>query len=48
MFASIELSVQDLADLLSKSNSLKLTNYYTHWTEEQLEGLAEWRNHTET
>ena len=40
--------VQDLADLLSKSNSLKLTNYYANWTEEQLEGLAEWRNHTET
>jgi len=40
--------VQDLADLLSKSNSLKLTNYYTHWTEEQLEGLAEWRTPTET
>lgn len=40
--------VQDLADLLSKSNSLKLTNYYSHWTKEQLEGLEEWRNHTET
>ena len=40
--------VQDLADLLSKSNSLKLTNYYNCWTEEQLNGLDEWRNHTET
>ena len=40
--------VQDLADLLSKSNSLKLTTYYNHWTEEQLEGLAEWRNHIKT
>ena len=40
--------VQDLADLLSKSNSLKLTNYYNYWTKEQLNGLDEWRNHTET
>jgi hypothetical protein len=40
--------VQDLADLLSKSNSLKFTDYYNYWTKEQLDGLAEWRNHTET
>lgn len=40
--------VQDLADLLSKSNNLKLTNYYNCWTEEQLNGLDEWRNHIET
>jgi hypothetical protein len=40
--------VQDLEDLLSKSNNLKLTNYYNYWTEEQLNGLAEWRTPTET
>jgi hypothetical protein len=40
--------VQDLADLLSKSNSLKFTDYDNYWTKEQLDGLAEWRNHTET
>jgi hypothetical protein len=40
--------VQDLADLLSKSNTLKSTNYYNCWTEEQLNGLTEWRNPIET
>ncbi len=40
--------VQDLADLLSKSNSLKLTNYYNCWTKKQLDGLDEWRNPIET
>lgn len=40
--------VQDLADLLYKSNSLKLTNYYNCWTKEQLDGLDEWKNPIET
>lgn len=38
--------VQDLADLLSKSNSLKFTDYYNYWTKEQLQGLEEWRTPT--
>ena len=40
--------VQDLADLTSKSNSLKFTDYYSYWTKEQLDEVVSWRNHTET
>ena len=36
--------VQDLADLISKSNNLKLTNYYNYWIKEQIEGVVTWRN----
>jgi len=39
--------VQDLADLTSKSNSLKFTDYYKHWTQEQIDEVITWRNHTE-
>lgn len=35
--------VQDLADLLSKSNSLKFTDYYNYWTKEQLDEVVTWR-----
>tara|TARA_R110000868_G_scaffold230968_1_gene484265 strand:- start:92 stop:574 length:483 start_codon:yes stop_codon:yes gene_type:complete len=38
--------VQDLADLTSKSNSLKLTDYYSYWTKQQLDEVVTWRNHT--
>jgi hypothetical protein len=38
--------VQDLADLTSKSNSLKLTDYYSHWTKQQLDEVVTWRNLT--
>ena len=40
--------VQDLADLTSKSNGLKFTDYYSYWTKEQLDEVVSWRNHTET
>ena len=40
--------VQDLADLTSKSNSLKLTDYYNHWTKQQLDEVVTWRNLTKT
>lgn len=40
--------VQDLADLTSKSNSLKFTDYYSYWTKEQLDEVVLWRNLTET
>jgi hypothetical protein len=40
--------VQDLADLTSKSNGLKFTDYYSYWTKEQLEEVVSWRNLTET
>ena len=39
--------VQDLADLTSKSNSLKFTDYYKYWTQEQIDEVVTWRNHTE-
>jgi hypothetical protein len=40
--------VQDLADLTSKSNSLKFTDYYSYWTKEQLDEVVLWRNLIET
>ena len=40
--------VQDLADLTSKSNSLKFTDYYKHWTQKQIDEVVTWRNLTET
>jgi len=39
--------VQDLADLNSKSNSLKFTNYYKYWTQKQIDEVITWRNLTE-
>jgi len=39
--------VQDLADLTSKSNSLKFTDYYKYWTQEQIDEVITWRNRTE-
>lgn len=39
--------VQDLADLTSKSNSLKFTDYYKYWTQEQIDEVVTWRNRTE-
>ena len=38
--------VQDLADLTSKSNSLKFTDYYKYWTQEQIDEVVTWRNPT--
>lgn len=35
--------VQDLADLTSKSNALKFTDYYSYWTKEQLDEVVTWR-----
>ena len=40
--------VQDLADLTSKSNSLKFTDYYKHWTQKQIDEVVTWRNLTQT
>lgn len=39
--------IQDLADLTSKSNSLKFTDYYKHWTQEQIDEVVTWRNPTQ-
>lgn len=39
--------VQDLADLTSKSNSLKFTEYYKYWTQEQIDEVVTWRNPTQ-
>jgi hypothetical protein len=39
--------IQDLADLTSKSNSLKFTDYYKHWTQKQIDEVVTWRNPTE-
>jgi hypothetical protein len=39
--------VQDLADLNSKSNSLKFTDYYKYWTQKQIDEVITWRNLTE-
>ena len=38
--------VQDLDDLTSKSNSLKFTDYYKHWTQKQIDEVITWRNLT--
>jgi hypothetical protein len=35
--------VQDLADLTSKSNSLKFTDYYKYWTQKQIDEVVTWR-----
>lgn len=39
--------IQDLADLTSKSNSLKFTDYYKHWTQQQIDEVITWRSPTE-
>lgn len=36
--------VQDLADLIQKSESLKLTGYYKHWTQKQIDEVVTWRS----
>lgn len=35
--------VQSLSDLNQKSESLKNTNYYSFWTQEQLDDVVTWR-----
>lgn len=40
--------VQDLADLTEKSELLKAGDYYTYWTQKQIDEVVTWRNLTET
>lgn len=35
--------IQSLSDLNDKSKELKKTNYYSHWTKEQLDEVVNWR-----
>lgn len=35
--------LQSLSDLTDKSNILKKTDYYNHWTKEQLDEVVNWR-----
>ena len=35
--------LQSLSDLTDKSNILKKTDYYKHWTKEQLDEVVNWR-----
>ena len=35
--------IQSLSDLNNKSKELEKTNYYKHWTEEQLDDVVNWR-----
>lgn len=35
--------VQSLSDLTEKSNQLRKTKYYSHWTQEQLDAVVTWR-----
>lgn len=36
--------VQDLADLIEKSESLKHTGYYKYWTQKQIDEVVTWRS----
>ena len=40
--------VQSLSDLNEKSETLKATNYYSFWTQKQIDEVVTWRNHTKT
>jgi hypothetical protein len=35
--------IQSLSDLNNKSKELEKTNYYNHWTKEQLDDVVNWR-----
>jgi len=35
--------IQSLSDLNNKSKELEKTNYYNHWTKEQLDEVVNWR-----
>jgi hypothetical protein len=35
--------IQSLSDLNNKSKELEKTNYYKHWTKEQLDDVVNWR-----
>jgi hypothetical protein len=37
--------IQSLSDLTDKSNILKKTNYYKHWTKDQLDEVVNWRTY---
>lgn len=38
--------VQSLSDLNEKSEALKATDYYSYWTQKQLDEVVTWRNNT--
>ena len=37
--------IQSLSDLNEKSETLKATNYYSFWTQKQIDEVVTWRNH---
>jgi hypothetical protein len=39
----VRLIIQSLSDLNNKSKELEKTNYYNHWTKEQLDEVVNWR-----
>lgn len=38
--------VQSLSDLTEKHEMLKKTKYYSYWTQDQINEVVTWRNHT--
>lgn len=40
--------VQSLSDLTEKSNLLRASNYYSYWTQKQIDEIVAWRNPIQT